>query len=154
MNTLFAVAKHVRTVYDCGKTSGGGRLSLQLVDLSVIPGFSLGVTILLNNVVGVKVVHTNLSTCRSGRAPEIREGLAYLFPTVVGNGSKRGVVNGVEGEFLVGPYAVEVLALFNVTIDQLVEDSKRPDFVGHDRDTSAWGRGRGRHEVTCCFWCE
>ena len=48
------------TVHDRAKARQGGRLDLQLANLSWIPALVLGVTLLLDNVIRVKVVHANL----------------------------------------------------------------------------------------------
>ena len=106
VDTLLTGTEHVGTVCDGSKTSGGGRLSLQLVDLSLVPAFSFTVAKLLDDVVGVKEVHANLPTCLSGRIPEVGEELAHLSATTVGDGSKRGTINGAEVEVIAGPYAV------------------------------------------------
>ena len=71
----------------------------------------------------------------------VREGcetFSYLFPGVVGDGSKRGGIDGAEGELFFGPHAVEVFALVDVAVGGLEKESKRPGLVGHNRQAGAF----------------
>lgn len=51
-------------------------------------------------------------------------GPTHLSPGAVGKRSKWGVIDRNEGERIVGPYTVQVLALLDVTTERLVEDSR------------------------------
>jgi len=106
VNARFTMTGNVSAECNGCQTSSGDSPGTQSVNLPLIPAPAIGEAILLDHVVGVKVVHTD------------------LFTVAVGNGSKRGVIDGAEGELFVGPYAVEVSALLDVTIEQLVEGSE------------------------------
>jgi hypothetical protein len=64
VNALLTGTEHVGAIGNGSDASGGGRLSLQLVNLALIPAFAFTVAIFLDNVIGVKVVYANLPTCR------------------------------------------------------------------------------------------
>lgn len=61
-NTLLTITKHVRAVSNGGKASVGDSPGTQLANLSRIPASPFSVAVLLDPVVGVKVVYTNLAT--------------------------------------------------------------------------------------------
>ena len=62
VNALLTSAEYVGTINNGGEAGAGGRLSLQLVDLSLIPAFAFRVAILLDSIVGVEVVQADLPT--------------------------------------------------------------------------------------------
>ena len=53
-------------VYRGRETRGGGRLSLHLANLSLIPAFAFSVAKFLDDVVEVEIVHANLRAYSSG----------------------------------------------------------------------------------------
>ena len=73
--------------YDSGKTSRRVGFDFQFANFSMIPAFALGVGILLDDMVGVKIIHANLFTYPSGGVTEMWE-YTNLFPFEESDGSK------------------------------------------------------------------
>lgn len=82
VDTLFTRTEHVRTVGNGGETSGRDSLSVQLVNLSLIPAFALREAKLLDSVVGIKVVHADLPTFRQVVSRKYSKGLLTSFPAL------------------------------------------------------------------------
>ena len=110
-------------VHDRAKARQGGRFDLQLANLSWIPALVLGVTLLLDNVIRVEVVHANLPRHPSGLVTEMWR-RTHLFSIVPGGGGQRGEGNSTKGEHIQRPFVVYVTDLVDGTTRLLVEKSK------------------------------
>jgi hypothetical protein len=97
-----AKASLVIAVYNSAEAGAGGRFRIHFTNLAVIPAPSLRIGTLLDKVFGVKVVQANLPIYPSSCA-ERKSGAAHLFPTVVGDGSKRRHTNRGDAELFMDP---------------------------------------------------
>ena len=69
VNTDMIIRAGTVCVYNSGEASERVCLGLQSANTSRIPALAISVGKLLNNAVGVEVVHANLLTHTSGRVP-------------------------------------------------------------------------------------
>ena len=73
--------------HNSGEVRTGGRFGLHIPNPSLVPAFAISVAQLLDDVVGVMVVHTNLPNTRPlGCIQEIQK-FTRLFPVIIGDGS-------------------------------------------------------------------
>jgi hypothetical protein len=140
MITLLAPSELLAAIDNSSEARARGCFGFQTADLSLIPAFPLSVTELLDDVVGVEIIDTNLPTHPWARVPEIWIH-THLFSALIGDRGNRGAIYGRNRELLGGlPHPVKVSGFIDVTSTWLEEDGKRPLLVGDDADTGASDR--------------